>query len=551
MSEIKYEFSGIGSIIKNKDLKVPIHQRPYSWENEHVEALLDDIKSNFNEDEYFLGTIVLTGNAPNNEIVDGQQRITTVSLLYACIRDLFSEDEDSENIQTRYLSSYDIRTKDYLPKLELSQQDNNFYRELVINKNNTVKSQRGSNEKIQSAYNFIKDYIKKVLSDNNKDENVLIDWKDFVDEKLKVVTISVPNDTNAFTIFETLNDRGLALAQIDLLKNYLYSKASNRLVEVEKSWLELMSKIESENEGLLLIYIKHYWFTHYYFVREKNNELFKSIKSDIKTSTAVTTFVNNLKNDVDLYLAIINHNSSLWDSYDNVCKQHIETLNYFNLEQYRPLVFSILKKFKAEEVKKSLKLIVSWLVRNLIVGAMGGGTLEKAYAEKAKAIFDEKIKSASDLRDSLSSIMPQDKQFKEQFKIATVSKAKNARYYLAAIENYKRDNNNPELLVNLNPDSVNLEHILPQNPEDNYPEFTEEQHASYYKKIGNLTLMKTKENNDFNSSKFADKKLKFKESELRITNSLAKLPKWDVEEIENRQNELAELAIETWSLKFD
>ena len=312
-----------------------------------------------------------------------------------------------------------------------------------------------------------------------------------------------------------------------------------------------MSKIESEDEGLLLTYIKHYWFTNYYFVRERNNELFKSIKSDIKTSTAVTTFVNNLKNDVDLYLAIINHNSSLWDGYDNVCKQHIETLNYFNLEQYRPLVFSILKKFTPEEVKKSLKLIVSWLVRNLIVGAMGGGTLEKAYAEKAKAIFDENIKSASDLRDSLSSIIPQDKGFKEQFKIANVSKAKNARYYLAAIENFKRGENNPELLVNLNPDSVNLEHILPQNPENNYPEFTKEQHSSYYKKIGNLTLMKTKENNEFKSSKFNDKKLKFKESELWITNSLSELSKWDIEEIEKRQNELAELAIETWSLKFN
>ena len=182
---------------------------------------------------------------------------------------------------------------------------------------------------------------------------------------------------------------------------------------------------------------------------------------------------------------------------------------------------------------------------------MGGGTLEKAYAEKAKAIFDENIKSASDLRDSLSSIIPQDKGFKEQFKIANVSKAKNARYYLAAIENFKRGENNPELLVNLNPDSVNLEHILPQNPENNYPEFTKEQHSSYYKKIGNLTLMKTKENNEFKSSKFNDKKLKFKESELWITNSLSELSKWDIEEIEKRQNELAELAIETWSLKFN
>lgn len=551
MSEIKYEFTGIGSLIKNRNLKVPIHQRPFSWQEDHVDALLNDIKSNFNEEEYFLGTVVLTGNDSQNEIVDGQQRITTVSLIYACIRDFFANEKDSDDIQTKYLSTYDIRTKEYMPKLELSQQDNDFFRNLIINKVVETKVQRASNQKIKSAYDLIKESIRKLLDNNNNDENILIDWKEFIDEKLKIVAITVPNDTNAFTIFETLNDRGLALAQVDLLKNYLYSKANTRLDEVQKSWIELVSKIESEDETLLLTYIKHFWFTYYYFVRERNNELFKSIKSDIKTSTSVTTFVNNLKNDVDVYLAILNHNSSFWDNYDNLCRSHIETLNYFNLEQYRPLVFAILKKFTSEEVKKALKLIVSWLVRNLIVGAMGGGTLEKAYADKAKAIFSNSIKTAAELRDSLISIIPQDEVFREQFKIATVSQAKNARYYLSSIENHKRGKQHPELLVNLNPDSVNLEHVLPQNPEGNYPTFTDEQHSAYYKRIGNLTLMKTKENNDFKSSKFSDKKTKYAESELWITNSLSSLSEWNINEINNRQVELAELAIETWSLKFN
>jgi uncharacterized protein with ParB-like and HNH nuclease domain len=551
MSEIKYEFTGIGSLIKNRNLKVPIHQRPFSWQEDHVDALLNDIKGNFNEEEYFLGTIVLTGDDSQNEIVDGQQRITTVSLIYACIRDFFVNKNDSDDIQTKYLSTYDIRTKEYMPKLELSQQDNDFFRNLIINKIVETKIQRASNQKIKSAYDLIKESIKKLLENNNNDENILIDWKDFIDEKLKIVAITVPNDTNAFTIFETLNDRGLALAQVDLLKNYLYSKANTKLDEVQKSWIELVSKIESEDESLLLTYIKHFWFTYYYFVRERNNELFKSIKADIKLSTSVTTFVNNLKNDVDIYLAILNHNSSFWDNYDNLCRNHIETLNYFNLEQYRPLVFAILKKFSPNEVKKSLKLIVSWLVRNLIVGGMGGGTLEKAYADKAKAIFTNSIKTAAELRDSLISIIPQDEVFREQFKIATVSQTKNARYYLSSIENYKRGKQHPELLVNLNPDSVNLEHILPQNPEGNYPTFTEEQHSSYYKRIGNLTLMKTKENNEFKSSKFSDKKKKYAESELWITNSLSSLTEWTINEITNRQSELAKLAVETWSLKFD
>lgn len=551
MSEIKYEFLGIGTLIKNRSLRVPIHQRPYSWFDEHVLALLNDIKSNFNEEEYFLGTVVLTESNSNYEIVDGQQRITTVSLIYACLRDSFSEERDSDDIQTKYLSTYDIRTKEYLPRIELSQQDNDFYRSLIINKNTDFKVQRSSNQKIKNAYSLIKSEIKKLLENNNNDENILIDWKEFLDNKLKVVSIAVPNDTNAFTIFETLNDRGLALAQIDLLKNYLYSKANTRLDEVQKSWIELISKIESEDESLLLTYVKHFWFANYNFIRERNNELYKNIKENIKNSTSVTTFVNNLKNDAEIYLAILNNNSSFWNSYDNICKSYIETLNYFNLEQYRPLVFAVLKKFLPEEVMKSLKLIVSWLIRNLIVGSMGGGTLERAYADKARDIILGKINTASILRDSLTPIIPQDEIFKEQFKVATVSQAKNARYYLASMENYKRGKSHPELLVNLNPDSVNLEHILPQNPEENYPNFSEEQHSAYYKRIGNLTLMKTKENSDFKNSNFANKRTKYAESELWITKSISEKLDWNIDEINSRQSELADLAVQTWSLKFD
>lgn len=552
MSEIKYEFVGIGSLIKNKNLKVPIHQRPYSWQIEHIEDLLNDIKNNFNEDEYFLGTIVLTsGNNNKNEIVDGQQRITSVSLIYASIRDLLQNRTDSDDIHTKYLSTYDIRTKEFFPKLELSQQDNEFYRNLIINKQNNAEARRLSNTYIKEAYKTIYDFINRILKNHNNDENVLIDWKDFLDEKLKVVVITVPSDVNAFTIFETLNDRGLALAQTDLIKNYLYGKSGNRIDEVQRAWIELVSKIETEDESLLITYIKHYWFANYSFVRESKNELYKEIKNRINNSTQVTTFVNNLKNDIDVYLAILNPNSSFWNDFDNLCRDYIDTLNYFNLEQYRPLVFSILKKFRPDEVKKSLKLIVSWLIRNLIVGGLGGGTLEKTYADKACAIFSDKIKNASELRESLSSVIPQDEVFKEQFKIATVSKAKYARYYLAAIENHHRGKEHPELIVNLNPDSVNLEHILPENPENNYPDFTEEQHAAYYKRIGNLTLMKTKENNNFKSSKFSVKKKKYEESELWITQSLASIEKWNIEAINNRQAQLAELAIQTWSLKFD
>ena len=554
MSKINFEIKGIGKLIKESHLKVPIYQRPFAWEEKQIEELLNDIKESINEEEYFLGTIVLTKIQELNrlEIVDGQQRISTIAIFFAALKMNLSDEKSSNKIQEDYLSEYDIREGENIPKLELNQQDNNFFREYIINRNTEYPDKIESHRRIKRAFDVSENFIDKLLKSNNNDPNVLYDWKEFIDEKLKIVLIIVPSEANAFTIFETLNDRGLELAQIDLLKNYLYSKAgSRRLKEAQNSWVELTSKIESsENEGLVLTYIKHHWASQHGFVRVKNKELYSNIKKGIKNTTQVITFINTLKNDVDIYLAILNHNNSYWNDYDNKCKEYIATLNYFGLEQYRPLLLAIIKKFNKVEVTKSLKLILSWLIRNLITGSLGGGTLEQTYANKAKEVFSGKIDNTSKLLESLKDLIPQDRDFKERFRISTVSKHKYARYYLQAIENYHRGQDNPELLVNTNPDSVNLEHILPEKPADSWPNFTEEEINSYVKRVGNLTLMKTRENSEFKSAPFSEKKKKYKESEIWITSTLASYDDWAIESINKRQNDLSELAVKTWSLEI-
>jgi len=163
-----------------------------------------------------------------------------------------------------------------------------------------------------------------------------------------------------------------------------------------------------------------------------------------------------------------------------------------------------------------------------------------------------RIKKLQQLKNILKDLVPQDKEFKDAFGIATVSKEKLARYYLRAIENFKSGGNMPELIVNNNPDSVNLEHILPKKPGSNYPSFNAEQYESYLKRIGNLTIMNTKLNNEQKSSKFTNKKTEYKKSKIEITKALAEYEgDWKPEYIEKRQNDLADLAIKTWSLNLE
>jgi uncharacterized protein with ParB-like and HNH nuclease domain len=553
LSKINFEIKGIGKLIKENNLKVPIYQRPFAWKDKQVEELLNDIKEsiNANEDEYFLGTIVLSKSDEESrlEIVDGQQRISTIVIFFSAFLKYLEEEDSRKQIQSEYLSTYNIREKNFIPKLELSRQDIDYFRRLIIERDE-CEAKIESHQRIKNAYEIAFKKISNLLKANNDDQSILHDWRDFIDDKLMIVLITVSSDTNAFTIFETLNDRGLELAQIDLLKNYLYSKAGHRLDEAQNSWIELISKIETflEDESLILTYIKHHWSSEHGFIRVKNKELYNNIKEKIRNPTQIITFINTLKYDIDLYIAILNHNNSFWNDYDNKCKEYIETLNYFGLEQYRPLLLTILKKFNKVEVKKSLKLILAWIIRNLITGSMGGGSLEQAYANTAKEIFEGTIKNTIGLKESLKGFIPKDEEFKERFALATVSKHKYARYYLKAIENYHRGQQNPELLVNTNPDSVDLEHILPEKPGKNWSNFTEDEVNTYVKRIGNLTLMKTKENNDFKSSSFYMKRKKYRESEIWLTNSLDKYKKWTRESIVERQKVLSEIAIKTWSL---
>lgn len=548
-SKIDLRVEGIGNFIKANKFCVPSYQRSYSWEAEkHTSDLFLDIENNLSEAEYFLGTIVLTKKSDGLlEIVDGQQRLTTMLLFFAAIRDDFKKRNKDKKIQENYLSDYDRREEKDIPKLTLNNHDNDFYKEYIVNRKNDYSAKNKSNEFIKDSYMF----FLNTLNEKQYDDQTLLDLMDFIDEKLKVVIIIVSEETNAFAIFETLNDRGLVLAQIDLLKNYLYSKCSNRtiLINVQQNWDKLSNKFD--NKKLSLIdFIRVFWMSNYGFIREKDNQIFKAIKDRIGTNE-VQNFVLHLLNESDVYFAIQNETDSYWVDHNlSNCIKYIKLLNNLELTQYYPLLFSIIKNFKnPTEVEKAIKLILSWMVRMLIVGSNKGGTIEQSYSKNAIKIIKNEISSAKELRGSLQVLIPDDEIFKNAFESATVSSEKLARFYLREIENYLSEDSEKEVIEDT--DKVNLEHILPKKADENYPYFSDETHQKYVKRIGNLTLMNSKMNRKQSSSNFENKKKEFAKSTLQITYDITKYGNWDVGAIEKRQKELAEIAIKVWTIKFD
>src|SRR5262249_37930542 len=158
-----------------------------------------------------------------------------------------------------------------------------------------------------------------------------------------------------------------------------------------------------------------------------------------------------------------------WNEYGTATRKHIATMNRdLRVYQIRPLMFSVARHFSIKEAKLAFRLFVFWSVRFLIVGGRGG-LLDRNYSQRAQEVGNGKIKTAKELTDSLLSIIPSDALFETAFSEARVSQVHLARYYLRALELKKKGDPEPEFVPSDEEQTINLEHILPENPHTSWP----------------------------------------------------------------------------------
>jgi len=552
ISKLTIELDGIGHTVGDNKLTVPLYQRSYAWEEPHVSDLYDDLLTSIrnSDDEYFIGSLVVSAGTERDEVVDGQQRLATISILLSAIRDYFykiDDNERAEDIQNQYLSSRDRRSQEVIPNLKLNNNDNNFfYNRIVLHPALETAATRASHDRILKAYKIAKWKIEAYVSTVNNPVVSLLDLCDFIDDHLKIILVKVPNHANAFTIFETLNDRGLELAISDLLKNYLLGQADNRISEVQENWTKMYSLLEStENEDLVVTFLRQFWSSKYGLTRER--DLYKKIKEKITSKQRAIDFSNELEAAAKIYVALIDTSNGFWNDYTHSSKNHMSTLNLFRMTQLRALLLAIISKFNKAEVEKSLKFLVSASVRFLIYGGLGGGALEVQFSDRAKDVSKGDIKNTNELKSKLERVIPSDTQFKEAFKSAAVSKQYLARYYLMTLEKKANGEENPEFVPNTDTNAVNLEHVLPKTPDASWS-ISPDDHRAYLKRLGNLAIMSTRLNSEVGNSSFDNKKLHFSNSSFILTKEIADNAIWTIDEINKRQERLSELALETWKI---
>lgn len=242
VTSIKFELPGIAELISTRELRVPVFQRSYSWRrDQQVADFWSDLERAFNtEGEYFLGTVVLAADNGGGRrvVIDGQQRLATTSLLLAAIRD---------ELKARGNAKYKIVERDYLAKetlhsegkdlrLILNTDDDPYFQQIVSEDSADGPAPSLPSQKlIHEAFFYLSGKIHEVANAvGNEADQRLLDWVEFLHSRIRVGAIEVPTESDAYVIFETLNDRGADLTTADLLKNYLYGRAKQYLDSVRE-----------------------------------------------------------------------------------------------------------------------------------------------------------------------------------------------------------------------------------------------------------------------------------------------------------------------------
>jgi uncharacterized protein with ParB-like and HNH nuclease domain len=314
-SKIGFDLDGIAHLLADRLLAVPIYQRSYSWQQDEIEDFWMDLQSAFSQTdpEYFLGTIVLSreGAQGRTAIIDGQQRLATTAILLSAIRDEYRRRGDgtrADIIQRTYLASPDLESGEDVAQIWLNSEDHNYFKRVVIDgeRLENVEPASLSHTWIASAITSLRDHVKKTADDVGTEwSRRLLDWTNFLKERVRIIVVDVPTESDAFLIFETLNDRGADLTIADLLKNYLFGRAGSRIDTVRDGWLTSLGALDmSAENAIFTTFLRHYWSSRHGATRER--ELYKSIKARVISESQAIDFIENLQRAARLYAALLN-----------------------------------------------------------------------------------------------------------------------------------------------------------------------------------------------------------------------------------------------------
>jgi hypothetical protein len=549
-----------------KSYSVPPYQRDYSWNQENWEDLWDDLATvEASCEDHYMGTIVLeTGERKQFRIIDGQQRMATLSvLILACVDYLYSlanegvdataNKERAALLESSYLGAKDPASLRITPKLKLNANDDDFFQLNLAQRKppqGGLRGLRDSERLLWNCFQFFKGKVEEKFSTKQEGQQVAAFVSEVVTERLVFISVRVQDQLSAYTVFETLNARGLELTETDLLKNYLLSLADrlskSQMDPVLRQWARISARV-----GIASFpeFLRHHLNSHRQYVRQK--QLFKTIKRDVTTLDDVFALLDRLEEDAAWFEGLKDYSSQFWLDYQGA-KEQVRVLNLFNVSQYTPLVFAAKDAFTApKDAVEILRYCAILTVRFNGVSRRSTHQLEEIYNRAALEVRGGRAKTLLAVRQALRPIYIPDEEFEADFAALKLrnrsTSGKRLRYMLAKIEKQLSGADiTDEGMI------ATVEHILPENPgEVGWEHFGSESHDRSYERVGNYALLERGLNaQQAGNAAFQQKQKVYAQSQYRTSKELEQFPDWTEESIAKRQADMAKVATSIWALTF-
>lgn len=545
--------------------RIPRFQRDYSWTEEEWEDLWMDLQGTLQpggEPAHYLGYLVL--QSPDDktfEVIDGQQRLTTVTIVILAIlkhlqRLVEAGKEPGDNaqritqIRQTYIGYLDPVTLVSRPKLVLNRNNNSYFQDYLVPLAHLPRRGfRASEHLLRKAFEWFDKRIGDFLRQESGDPGRrLAQLAEDLTDRLFFTVITVTDELNAYKVFETLNARGVRLSATDLLKNYLFSvldrdgENDHELRSLEGRWEAMVGRLGAES---FPDFLRVHWNSRRPFARQA--ELFKTIRGQVKSRQAVFQLLRDMEEDLDTYLALSSPEVSDWS---RELKTLAGTLRTFNVRQPFPLLLSARRRFAEGEFIGLMHACVVISLRYNIICGYSPAEQERTYNAVAEHIARGEVPGLAPALAAMTGVYPNDAAFRAAFAdkgIRTTQSRNNrvARFILCALERHLA----PEHDYDFTSDAFTLEHVLPQNPQTGWDAFTDEEAEALADRLGNLTLMQAGSNRDLGNAPYPVKRAAYERSGFAITRHLAQeYAEWTPQRIAARQVWMANQATSIWRI---
>jgi len=534
------------------------NQRMYAWKEDEIMQFADDIKYAYGEGkddptfQYFLGPMVFKKEGRRHIVVDGQQRLATVGVYVAVIRDILREKSEEDVRADGYLQYK--RNGEERGRIILGERNREFYNKFIIRperakvRDELLKSKEYSKKNepnywLAFAYREFYEEIKKMMRGKNTDYVGLLD---VISNMCRIIKIDVKTSEYAYRIFETLNARGMPLAYSDLIKNHVLEQCGPLdRNHIENQWEAILERVEAKNLGT---YIRHFWIANYGVISKR--KLYKEITSYLRKGVSekkISMFVNELYEQSEIYEALQapEQDRGFW-WHDQDIIDDLSMLNEMNSEVVRIVLLIGKAKCRSNHTsyKQLVRMMLMFFFKSKVIGGTHATALEQALAKIAEKIRRTKSVDLIGVSGMLNvkEICPSVDSFKQKFADKHYNQ-KIGRYVLEQLEFHLKKSE-------LRPAStITVEHIMPKARSKHWKHISDDEHRELLWSIGNLTLLSKDDNVIASSHSFKKKREIYDNSNIEITKSLKRYDVWDEEAIEERTKEFVELAAKIWVIR--